>query len=106
MDKSTIICRCEDISVEDVEGAVNQGAETFDDVKRLTRCGMGACQSKICRCLASEVIAEKTSKTLVEIGVPHLRAPLRPVRVSATVSNETSSFAIKSILAEAEPEKG
>jgi bacterioferritin-associated ferredoxin len=106
MDKATIICRCEDITVADIETAVDQGAENFDDVKRLTRCGMGPCQAKMCRCLASAVIAAKTAKSLAEIAPPRLRAPLRPVRTGAVVPKESGFAAVKSVLAEAEPERG
>jgi hypothetical protein len=39
----TLLCRCEDVSV----GAVAQYAD-WRDAKLHTRCGMGACQGRIC----------------------------------------------------------
>ena len=48
MDKTTIICRCEEISYEEIEAVISNGAQRFDDIKRLTRCGMGPCQGRIC----------------------------------------------------------
>ena len=79
MDKSTIVCRCEEITVADIEDAVAQGAQTFDDVKRLTRSGMGLFQAKTCGTIITALIAEFAHKSLGELGVPHLRMPLRPV---------------------------
>jgi bacterioferritin-associated ferredoxin len=79
MDKATIVCRCEEITVADIENAVLQGAETFDDVKRLTRCGMGACQAKTCHTVANAVIAELTHRSVADVGVPRFRIPLRPI---------------------------
>jgi bacterioferritin-associated ferredoxin len=79
MDKSTIVCRCEEITVADIEDAVAQGAETFDDVKRLTRSGMGLCQAKTCHTVIAALIAELTHKSIGDLGVPRLRMPLRPV---------------------------
>jgi bacterioferritin-associated ferredoxin len=79
MDKSTIVCRCEEITVADIEDAIAQGAESFDDVKRLTRSGMGLCQAKTCHTIIAELIAELTHKSIGDLGVSRLRMPLRPV---------------------------
>ncbi len=106
MDKSTIVCRCEEITVEEIENAVSQGAETFDDVKRLTRAGMGICQSKTCRTVICKLIAEIKGKSPAESPVPRLRMPLRPVSVGVLAANFSGEgSAMKSILAEAEPDE-
>jgi len=34
MDKSTIVCRCEEINIDEIETAIKYGAKTFDDIKR------------------------------------------------------------------------
>ncbi len=106
MDKSTIVCRCEEITVEDIASAVSQGAETFDDVKRLTRCGMGLCQAKTCRIVISELIAEMKAKSAADISVPRLRMPLRPVPIGVLAANTASGSFVRSTLAEAEPDEG
>jgi bacterioferritin-associated ferredoxin len=106
MDRSTIVCRCEEITFEDIESAVLQGAETFDDVKRLTRGGMGLCQAKTCRTVISKLIAELKEKPEKEINVPRLRTPLRPVTLGVLAANNTGGSAMKSVLAEAEPDEG
>lgn len=106
MDQSTIVCRCEEITVEDLETAISQGAETFDDVKRLTRSGMGICQAKTCRTVISELIAEIKAKSIAEIPVPRLRMPLRPLPVRVLAANNSCGFVMKSVLDEAEPDKG
>lgn len=91
MDKSTIVCRCEEINIDEIETAIKNGAESFDDIKRLTRCGMGPCQSKICHYLVSEIIAEHTGKPLNEIGLPRMRMPLKMVRMSALAEDSEES---------------
>ena len=41
MDKSKIIlCRCEDITLDDVHRLLDEGYTTFEDMKRLLRVGM------------------------------------------------------------------
>lgn len=105
MDESTIVCRCEEITVADIASAVSQGAETFDDVKRLTRSGMGLCQAKTCRMVVSELIAEMTGKTVAEVPVPRLRMPLRPLPLG-TLAEISDTSVVRSTLAEAEPDEG
>ena len=106
MDKSTFVCRCEEITVADVENAVLQGAETFDDVKRLTRSGMGMCQGKTCRIVISGLIAELTGKSIADIPVPRLRMPLRPVPMRVLAANVSGGSVTRSTLAEALPDEG
>ena len=79
MDDSTILCRCEEITVADVRDAVDQGAESFDDVKRLTRCGMGACQGKTCQTVVLALIAELRECAVRDVARSEARTPLRPV---------------------------
>lgn len=107
MDKSTIVCRCEEITVEEIENAVLLGAETFDDVKRLTRSGMGICQAKTCQTVICQLIADVKRKPMTESPVPHLRMPLRPLPVGVLATNVSGSgsSAMKSILAEANPDE-
>src|SRR5699024_12467035 len=87
MEKSTIICRCEEINIDEIETAIKSGADTFDDIKRLTRCGMGPCQSKICLNLVREIISNNTKQPLEEIMPSRMRMPLKLVRMSALLSN-------------------
>lgn len=95
-----VICQCEEVRVRDllgvrpprylrydearlatrnlhglaVEGPVNQ-----DQVKRLTRSGMGACQGRRCRDQVHLLLAQRGNVTPVEIPMASYRAPVRPV---------------------------
>lgn len=106
MDKSTIICRCEEISYEEIEGVISNGARTFDDIKRLTRCGMGPCQSKICHGLVANIIHEQTDIPLHQIPLPRMRMPLSPIKLETLATNSTSFSLVKSVLDEVELEDG
>lgn len=102
MDKSTIICRCEEISYEEIEDVISNGARTFDDIKRLTRCGMGPCQSKICNCLVANIIQEKTDTPFHEIPLPRMRMPISPIKLETLATNSTTFSSVKSVLDEVE----
>ncbi|WP_404332212.1 (2Fe-2S)-binding protein [Mesobacillus maritimus] len=89
LEKSTIICRCEEITCEEIEEVIGLGARTLDDIKRLTRCGMGPCQSKICANLVTKVIHEKTGTPIKEIPLPRMRMPISPIKLE-TLATEVS----------------
>jgi NADPH-dependent 2,4-dienoyl-CoA reductase/sulfur reductase-like enzyme/Fe-S-cluster-containing hydrogenase component 2/bacterioferritin-associated ferredoxin len=44
-----IICRCERISAGEIRAAIRSGVRDLNQLKALTRAGMGACGSKTCR---------------------------------------------------------
>lgn len=100
MDKSTIVCRCEEINIDDIELAIKLGAETFDDVKRLTRCGMGQCQAKTCMNVVRELITHYTGKPLSEIPPARLRMPLKITRMETLVSKQSDHSSVISVFNE------
>ncbi|MCM3766025.1 (2Fe-2S)-binding protein [Neobacillus niacini] len=106
LDKTTIICRCEEISYEEIEDVISIGARRFDDVKRLTRCGMGPCQSKICSSLVAEIIHDKTGLPFPEIPLPRMRMPISPIKIGTLTTNSTTFSSVKSVLDEVELEDG
>jgi thioredoxin reductase len=56
------------------EGPVNQ-----DQIKRLTRAGMGPCQSRRCREQVGLLLAQAAGTTLDRIPLPTFRPPIRPL---------------------------
>ena len=87
---SQLICRCEELTREDIERAIKEGATTVDGVKRATRAGMGLCQGKSCERLVARIISEKTGKPLSELFPATHRAPVRPV-LMGVVAKECDS---------------
>ena len=80
-DKDIIICRCQEVSRQEILDAIAVGALTVDGVKRRTRAGMGLCQGKTCERLVARIIAEQTGRPMAEILPPKSRIPVRPVKI-------------------------
>jgi NAD(P)H-nitrite reductase large subunit len=75
-----ILCRCENVTAAEVERAVAEhGARTGDQIKKLTRAGMGPCQGRTCLALAARWLAEHQGRPLEEITWPAARPPVMPV---------------------------
>jgi len=83
--RETIICRCEDVTCEDISAAVHEGCTCIEELKALTRCGMGPCQGRTCGHLVARQLAEMTG-TSVGGHVPSARPPTKPVDVSAILA--------------------
>src|SRR5262249_21943063 len=56
------------------DGPVNQ-----DQIKRLTRAGMGPCQSRRCREQVGLLLAQASGTNMERIPLPSFRPPLRPL---------------------------
>jgi len=81
MEDDLIICRCEEVTKGEIRDVIRQGAQTADEVKRLTRAGMGLCQGKTCRRLVNRVLAEETCRDIAEITPSSFRPPVRPIEL-------------------------
>ncbi|MCD4690216.1 (2Fe-2S)-binding protein [bacterium] len=81
MKDDVVICRCEDVTYGQIVQAVDEGLTTLEEIKRVLRCGMGPCQGRTCSRLIARIIAEKTGRSMAEIGFPVDRPPVRPVEI-------------------------
>ncbi len=77
--KDPIICRCEEVTEDEIREAIRNGATDVDAVKRVTRAGMGLCQQHTCYQLVAKIISEMTGKPLSEFVPFTIRPPVRPI---------------------------
>jgi hypothetical protein len=73
----TVVCRCEEQTVAQLKTGFEKGAVGPDELKGLTRCGMGPCQGRQCGHTVSELLASWQEKTVSEVGYYRLRSPMR-----------------------------
>jgi NADPH-dependent 2,4-dienoyl-CoA reductase/sulfur reductase-like enzyme len=76
-DQGTLVCRCEDVTHADLQGRAN-----WIDAKLHTRCGMGACQGRICGTAA---------QFLYGWSAPVPRMPLVPARIESLAALQPST---------------
>ena len=74
-----IICRCEDLTEEEILEFIHKGYATIDEIKRFSRAGMGHCQGRGCSRLIASLISQETGKPLSEIKCALPRPPVKPV---------------------------
>ena len=60
-----LVCRCEDVTLHELEEAIARGHDDLESLKRYTGFGTGWCQGKHCVALcARELVARGGSATL------------------------------------------
>jgi sarcosine oxidase subunit alpha len=58
-DDDTIVCRCERVSVREIRKWIRSGVKDFNELKALTKVGMGACGGKTCTPLIEQIFREE-----------------------------------------------
>jgi len=67
------------MSARDLATLLRDGPLNQDQIKRLTRAGMGPCQSRRCREQVGLLLAQAAGTTLDRIPLPTFRPPVRPL---------------------------
>jgi NAD(P)H-nitrite reductase large subunit len=87
-ENEVFICRCEEVTREEILAAIAAGAATVKGVKIRTNAGMGLCQGRTCRRLISQMLAQSGVRPLAEIYPPTTRVPVRTGKISEFINEE------------------
>jgi len=82
------VCRCEEVTEEEVLEAIERGARDIDGVKRLTRAGMGLCQGKTCSHLIRNILHRELGIKKEELPPCTTRPPVRLIPSKAFLKEE------------------
>lgn len=103
-DPQAMVCRCEEVSVADIERAIDQGCSGPNQLKAFLRCGMGPCQGRMCAGIVSAIFAGRGGKMDEGIdrfepsgpdanpGHFRIRPPIRPLRLGQLANLETGDI--------------
>jgi len=70
MSEKVIVCACEDVTLHDLQVAIERGHRDLESVKRYTGLGTGICQGKQCVALSARL--------LVQLGGDPPELPITP----------------------------
>lgn len=85
---NTIICRCEEVTLGEIREYIRKGYQTIEEIKRISRCGMGPCQGRTCSQLILEEIAKATGQDVADLKVHTHRQPTLPIKLGLLVGGE------------------
>ncbi len=75
------MCRCEEVTLAEVEASFGDGAAAIGAVKRVTRAGMGRCQGRYCASVLADLASRRTGAALSEEDWFAPAPPFKPVAV-------------------------
>jgi sarcosine oxidase subunit beta len=79
--KKIVLCRCEDVTLDDLEHCVERGYRDIEEVKRYTGFGTGPCQGKECLAPVALQLARLTSEPPAAIRPFTSRPPIAPTPI-------------------------
>ena len=82
MAKANVICRCEEIEIDEIRKWIAAGYTEFDELKRMLRVGMGPCQGRGCRATILREPAKATGRHGADIAPGTIRPPVKPIKIS------------------------
>jgi len=80
-DPTVTVCRCEEVTVAELERVIADGCPGPNQAKAFTRCGMGPCQGRMCATVVSELFADRQHIGVGAVGHYRIRPPVKPVTV-------------------------
>jgi NADPH-dependent 2,4-dienoyl-CoA reductase/sulfur reductase-like enzyme len=93
----TLVCRCEEVTAQQVRDMAAMGCEGPNQMKAFLRCGMGPCQGRLCGLTVTELIARQRDTTPAEVGYYRLRPPVKPITLAELASLPISETERKAV---------
>jgi NADPH-dependent 2,4-dienoyl-CoA reductase/sulfur reductase-like enzyme len=85
-DDDTIVCRCEEVTAGEIRQAVADGHSDSNQVKFLTRCGMGPCQGRQCADAVAHIVSAAGGQSIDQGGHYRGRPPVTPLTLGQLAS--------------------
>jgi len=86
-EESSLVCRCEEITVEQVKKAIREGYVDFEELRRYLRVSMGPCGGRTCRLNTLMILSGETGLPVEKLSPGTLRPPVIPVSFGAIERN-------------------
>jgi len=94
----TIVCRCEEITAQQVIATAKLGCPGPNQLKSFLRCGMGPCQGRLCGLTVTELIARERGVPPAEVGYYRLRFPVKPITLGELASLPQTSASTQAVV--------
>lgn len=94
----TIVCRCEEITAQQIVDTVKLGCPGPNQMKSFLRCGMGPCQGRLCGLTVTELIAEARGVPPQEVGYYRIRPPVKPITVAELAALPKTEAAVQAVV--------
>ncbi len=88
----TILCRCEDVTLEEFREAFSEGFSELESLKRYTGTGTGFCQGKGCLSEAAAELAVLRGILPEQVRLTTIRPPAEPLTFGQLAALDVPDF--------------
>jgi len=81
-----VVCRCEEITLEEIRSWIGKGYRHFDELKRILR--VGICQGRGCRDIILRELSRATGEPIANIDPGTVRPPVKPIKLGLCAYGE------------------
>ncbi|HWQ29500.1 MAG TPA: (2Fe-2S)-binding protein [Negativicutes bacterium] len=85
---NTMVCRCSEVTLGEVRELIRKGYQSVDEIKRMSRAGMGPCQGRTCRQLIMQELSRATGTKMQDLRMSTFRPPAKPIKLGALVGGD------------------
>lgn len=89
MTQRVFVCRCEDVTVAEIDHAIALGLASVEEIKRYTGLGTGPCQGKECTVALVRLLLDRGTIGADAVQPFTARPPAEPVTLAALSSLAT-----------------
>ena len=83
-----MVCRCEEVTLGEIRRLIAEGYRSVDEIKRISRCGMGPCQGKTCGQIVMRELAAYGGVVPEDLKPATCRPPVKPIRLDFFLEDE------------------
>ncbi|MFQ5763001.1 MAG: (2Fe-2S)-binding protein [Candidatus Bathyarchaeia archaeon] len=76
-----MVCRCEDLTEEDILAAIREGYDDLESLKRYTGFSTGPCEGKNCMMHILRLLSQATGLKPNQLQLTTMRPPIDPVLI-------------------------
>lgn len=95
---NTLVCRCEEVSAQQIVDTVKLGCIGPNQMKSFLRCGMGPCQGRFCGLTVTELIAKARGVSPEEVGYYRLRFPVKPLTLGELAALPQTEASVEAVV--------
>ncbi|MDD4835265.1 MAG: (2Fe-2S)-binding protein [Lutispora sp.] len=85
---NTYVCRCEELTMGELRDLIRMGYRSVDEIKRISRAGMGPCQGRTCRQLIMQELAKATNQDMKDMPMTTFRPPVKTIKLGALLGGD------------------
>ncbi|MDD2481664.1 MAG: (2Fe-2S)-binding protein [Lutispora sp.] len=85
---NTYVCRCEELTMGELRDLIRMGYRSVDEIKRISRAGMGPCQGRTCRQLIMQELAKATRQDMKDMPMTTFRPPVKTIKLGALLGGD------------------